>query len=210
MTTTKISTIFMVLIITLSIAGFIYAHWTDTIQITGTVKMAHIKMTIISYKNLTSRDIQKYSTITTELSADNHTLTIACDGLKPCWFIWIGLVTQNKGTLSAWVKPPQYTYEDPYGLKQYFENKTYFYGPYNETTGFGNLEVWGNVKVDKQLNSDGTVNFPTEAPTPTPFIADPSEKVVTWIWIHVGEDIPEWAQGKSIVININIVDDIAI
>ena len=213
MKTTKTYALFMTLAIVLSIAGFTYAHWADIIQITGTVKMAHVKMTITSYKNLTSLEVKRYSTITSELSADNHTLTLKCDGLRPCWFVWIGLVTQNIGTVPAWVKPPVYTYEDPYGLKEYFENKTYFYGPYLEKTGYGKLEVWGNVKVDNQLKSDGTVNFPTGwDPKPTPFIADPYEKVVIWIWIHCKADIdiPPDAQGKSITMYINIVDDLAI
>lgn len=207
MTVNKVSALFMILAITLSIAGFTYAHWKDSIQITGTVKMAHIKMTIGSYKILPD------SNITPELSADNHTLTLTCDGLQPCWFVWIGLVTQNEGTLPAWVKPPVYTYEDPYGLKQYFENKTYFYGPYPESTGFGNLEVWKGspppVNVGGELLSNGTVTFSTNSTTP-PFIADPGEKVVIWIWLHVRPNIDDDAQGKSIIININIVDDIAI
>ena len=210
MTTTKTYAIVMSMAVILSIIGFAYSHWSDTIDITGSVKMAHIHMTIKSYKNLTSRDIQKYSNIWSELSADGHTLTITIDGLKPCWFVWIGLATQNQGTLPAQVKPLQYSYEDPYGLKQYFENKTYFYGPYPEETGFGDLEVWGHVKVDNQLKSDGTVDFPTEVPTHAPFIADPGEKVVIWVWIHVLPSTPEDAQGKTITIYITIVDDMAL
>lgn len=209
MNTTKIYAFFMVLAITLSIAGFTYAHWSDTMQITGSVEMAHIKMTIISYKNLTSKDIEKYSTITSELSADGHTLTITADALGPGWFIWIGLVTQNIGTLPAQVKALEYSFEDPNGLEEYFETNEYFYGPYPEETGFGDLEVWGNVKVGEDLLSDGTVTF-IETSHPLPFPADPGEKVVTWIWIHVHTSIPDYAQDQTVTMYINIVDDLAL
>ena len=192
--------------ILLSVCGFAYAHWSDTVQIDGTAKMAHIRMTIISYKNLTSTDHQKYSTITSELSPDGHMLTLTCDGLKPCWFIWIGLVLQNIGTLPANVKPPEYTFEDPNGFRDYFETKEYLYGPYPEETGFGKLEIWGKVKVPDLLRPDGTVAFETEPKEP-PFTTEPTEKAVIWIWIRCKEDIPYDAQGKEITLYITIVDD---
>ena len=210
MKTTKIYALFMVLAITLSIVGFAYAHWTDTIQITGTAKIAHVLISIKSEKVLTSKEVENYSKIEYQVSPDEHTLQVNCTNVKPCWFVWIGLVTQNQGTLPVNVKPPEYSYEDPNGFKEYFENKTYLYGPYPEETGYGDLEVWGNVKVDNQLKSDGTVDFPTEVPKPAPFTADPGEKVVIWIWIHCEEDLPSSANGKDIKLYIKIVDDLAI
>lgn len=213
----KIATLLMVLTVTLSIVGITYSHWSDTIKINGTVKMAHLKLTIISYKNLTSQEVQEYSNITSELSPDGHTLTLVCDGLKPCWFIWIGLVTQNQGSLPASLKPPEYSFDDPDGFQDYFENKEYFYGPYPENTGFGKLEVWGHVKVseDGPLKPDGSVTFSTTptATSPPPFDPipiDPGEKVVIWIWIHVHTSIPDDAQEKAVTMYINIVDDAAI
>jgi len=209
MTITKISAFFMTLIVTLSIVGFAYAHWSDKVQIEGTVKMAHILMSIKSQKVLSSKEIERYSTITYEVSADEHTLTLTCTNLKPCWFVWIGLVTQNQGTLPVNVKPPKYSYEDPNGFQDHFETKEYFYGPYPEATGLGTLEVWRDVKVDNQLKSDGSVTFTTTPKTP-PFVADPGEKVVIWIWVHCKADIPNNAQSKTIKIIITIVDDLAI
>lgn len=217
MRTNKISALVMVLAITLSIVGFTYSHWTDTIKINGTVKMAHLKMTIISFKNLTSHEVKQYSNITSELSTDNHTLTLVCDGLKPCWLIWIGLVTQNQGSLPANLKPPEYSFDYPDGFEDYFETAEYFYGPYPENTGFGTLEVWNNVKVSEQgeLLLDGNTTFVTlpNATSPPPFEpipVDPGEKIVIWIWIHVPPDIPDSLQNKTVTLYIEIVDDIAI
>jgi hypothetical protein len=208
MTINKSYAIFMTLTIILSIAGFTYAHWTGIIRINGRVKMAHILVDIKSRKVLLSKDVEKYSSVTCEILPDNHTLAIYSENLKPCWYIWVGLVMQNQGTLPGKIKPPNYIFEDSNGFEDYFETREYFYGSYPENTGFGNLEVWGKAKINEQLLKDGTVNFETD-PTPTPFPINPTEKAVVWIWIHVQTDIPNDAQGQTVTLYINIVDDIA-
>lgn len=211
MNTNKFYALLMLLVITLSIAGFTYAHWTDTIRINGTIKMAQILIDIKSEKVLMSRTVKKYynSSVSYEVSPDLHTLEIHSKNLGPCWYIWVGLVMQNQGTLPGKIKPPIYSFEDEYGFAEYFETSEYFYGPYPENTGFGTLEVWGMVEIDKNLKSDGTVTFTTTS-TPTPFTLDPTEKAVIWIWIHVRTGVPPTAMGKTVTLYINIVDDIAI
>lgn len=209
MTTTKISALLMTTVVILSIAGFTYAHWADTIRINGTIEMAHILVNINSEKVLTSKDVEKYSSVTYEVSPDKHTLAIYSKNLKPCWYIWVGLVLQNQGTLPGKIKPPIYSFEDENGFEEYFETAEYFYGAYPENTGFGTLEVWGRVKIDEQLKPDGTVTFTTPS-TPTPFTIDPTEKAVMWIWIHVKPSVPPTAMGKAVTLYINIVDDPAI
>jgi hypothetical protein len=210
MTTRKVSWLIMAFMVAASITGLTYAHWGDYVRIEGMVKMAHIKMTITSWKVLTSKEVKRYSSISQgTLSDDAHALTITADNLKPCWFVWVGLVTQNQGSLPAWVKPPEITYEDPNGIIGCFEHKYYFYGPYPEATGFGNLEVWGKVTVSEDLLSSGDVTFDTPASTP-PFIANLGEKVVLWIWIHVLEDASSSAMGKAITISVHVVDDMAV
>jgi len=209
MRTNKISALFMILAITLSIIGITYSHWADTVRIEGKVKMAHILIDIKSEKVLMSKDVQKYSSVTYEVSPDKHTLSIYSENLKPCWYIWVGLVMQNQGTLPGKIKSLEYIFEDSDGFEDYFETAEYFYGPYPENTGFGTLEVWGKVKIDEQLKSDGSVTFTTPS-TPTPFTLNPTEKAVIWIWIHVPEGITPDAQGETVTMYINIVDDPAI
>jgi len=80
---------------------------------------------------------------------------------------------------------------------------------YPEDTGFGELDIWGKVKIEEQLLPDGNVDFETD-PTPTPFPINPTEKALIWIWIHVQTDIPNDAQGETVTLYIEIVDDIAI
>jgi len=209
MTKTKISALLMTLAITLSLVGFTYAHWTDVIKINGHVKMAHILIGIKSEKVLMSGDVEKYSNVTYEVSPDEHTLEIHSKNLRPCWYIWVGLVMQNQGTLPGKIKPPEYSYDPSDSWGDYFETTEYFYGPYPENTGFGNLETWGKVKINEQLQSNGTVIFTTPS-TPTPFTLNPTEKAVIWIWIHCKLDIPDDAQGDTITLYLNIVDDIAV
>ncbi len=209
MNTTKTYTVLIVLITVLSIVGYTYAHWTDTIKINGSIKMAHILVDIKSEKVLMSRDVQKYSSVTYEVSPDKHTISIFSENLKPCWYIWVGLVLQNQGTLPGKAKPPEYAFEGLPILEDHFATNEYFYGPYPEGTGFGTLEVWGGVEIDNHLKSDGSTAF-TTPPTPTPFTLNPSDKTVVWIWIHCESDIPNDAQGKTVTLKIHIIDDIDI
>jgi hypothetical protein len=209
MKTTKISALFMTLAIVLSLVGFTYAHWADTIQIEGKMKMAHILIGIKSEKVLMSKDVQKYSSVTYEVSPDEHTLAIYSENLRPCWNIWVGLVMQNQGPLPGKMKPPEYSYDPSDTWGNYFETTEYFYGPYPENTGFGTLEVWSKVKIDEDLLPDGTATFTTPS-VPTPFTLNPTEKAVIWIWIHCKLDLPDDAKGDTITLYINIVDDIAI
>lgn len=207
----KISGVFVAFIVALSLSGLTFAHWSDMVRIEGSAKMAHISTTIISYKALTPKEAEAYSTVEASLSDDGHVLTLSCKNLRPCWYIWVGLVIQNQGTLPANVKPPAYEFEGPDGFDDYFEVTDYCYGPYPESTGFGNLELWGKIKVgdEGQLKSDGSNTF-TTPPTDSPFPTDPGEKAVIWIWIHCKANIPPGAQGDTGLLNIMIVDDMAI
>lgn len=206
---TKVPALFMALAVTLSIVGFSYAHWQDMIYINSSVKMAHILIDIKSEKVLMSKEVEKYSSVTYEVSPDRHTIAIYSENLKPSWYIWVGLVMQNQGTLPGEIKTPIYSYDPPDGWEDYFETAEYFYGPYPEDTGFGDLETWGRVKIDEQLKKDGNVTF-TTPPTPTPFTLNPTEKAVVWIWIHCKAEMPDDVQGKTVIMYIQIVDDPAI
>jgi len=200
----------LVLAISLSAVGFAYSGWTDQIVITGRAKMAHVRLTIISRKVLTSQCVTKYSTISEgEITKDGHTLEVSATNLKPCWFVWIGIVCQNQGSIPIWVKPSEIQFSDTNGLGDHFEHVAHYYGPYPENTGFGNLELWGKVKVGEDLLDDGTTDFIT-AENPPPFKAQPGEKVVIWIWLHVMDTMPPDAQGEQITIYVNILDDMAI
>jgi hypothetical protein len=209
MNITKIYASLILLVTMLSVAGYTYAHWTDLVRINGSIEMAHILIDIKSEKALMSRDVQQYSSLTYEVSPDRHTLSVHSINIQPCWYIWVGLVLQNQGTLPGKVKPPEYTFEGPDGFEQYFETKEYFYGVYPENTGFGNLEEWGKVKIEDNLKSDGSVAFETTS-IPTPFPLNPTEKAVVWIWIHCKLEVTNDAQGQTVILNINIVDDISI
>lgn len=210
MNKTSIYSTLLVLAISLSAVGFAYSGWTDQILIQGRVKMAHVSLTITSQKVITSQSVEEYSTISEgEITNDGNTLELTATNLKPCWFVWIGIVCQNQGSIPIWVKSPEITFSDPNDLGEHFEYEAYYYGPYPESTGFGNLELWGSIKVGEELLSDGTVDFNTPE-NPPPFKAQPMEKVVIWIWLHVKDTMPQDAQGEQITIYVNIMDDMAV
>ena len=200
----------MAITIALSVVGIAYSAWTDNIYIEGKVKMAHVTMKIISDKVLTSKEVERYSEITYERSEDGHYLAITSNNLKRCWFVWVGLVLQNQGTIPANLKSFEYYFEGPDGFEDYFEVDDYFYGPYPESTGFGELEVWGMVKVSDEgpLKPDGEVTF-TEPKNTPPFKTEPGEKSVVWIYIHCIVRPPD-SNGETVVLYIKIVDDMVI
>jgi len=206
----RASALFVAFTVVLSLAGLGYAHWSDSVRIQGTAKMAHVEIEAISYKALTTWEIGRYSSIEAEISEDGHEVTLTCGNLRPGWLVWLGIVTQNTGSLTAYVKAPEYVFEGPDGFEDHFEAMECFYGPYPKATGFGKLEVWGKVRVgdDGPLKPDGTVTFATSE-TPPPFTTDPGEKAVVWIWIRCDEAIPLEAQGGTVTLIIRIVDDFA-
>jgi len=208
----KVSGLFMAFTIAISITGLTYAHWSDTIKIEGNLEMAHIRIKIISYKALLSQEVQKYSTIESEVSEDGHLLMLNCTNLQSCWYTWIGLKTQNDGSLPANVKPPEYSFEPSDGFEDYFETEHYFYGPFprKESPDSPIHLVWNDATIDEELLKNGTQNFPIDYNKIVPFTAEPGEKVIIWIWIHCKLDIPNDAQDKEVTLYIRIVDDLAI
>jgi hypothetical protein len=208
----KVSGLFMAFMIAISLTGLAYAHWSDTVKIEGTIKMAHIRIKIISHKALLSKEVEEYSEIISEISGDGHLLTLTCTNLRPCWYTWIGLKTQNEGSLPANVKTPEYSFEPPDGFEDYFETNHYFYGPFPEKEDHGNPihEVWRDATIGEELLEDGTPNFPIDHEEIVPFTVEPGEKVVIWIWIHCSSELPNDAQGKEVTLYIHIVDDPAI
>ena len=51
MDTKKVMATFAVLMIALSVAGFVYAHWSDSVQIEGTVHMGELIVGILDIKD---------------------------------------------------------------------------------------------------------------------------------------------------------------
>jgi len=193
----KLVALFNLILVLTAISGLAYAHWSDTLIITGTVTMAKINAVIESYKAITPVGYDEIAPISTVLSPDASTLEISCDNVFPCWLVWVGLNTHNVGTVPVSVKDVAVSYEDSNNIAQYFKVEEYFYGPYND----GDFKaVWGDVRVD---------GLPFDGSSPLPIAMEPCRHVIAWIKIHFDTDNTE-VMNKSIKIFITIVDDLAI
>jgi hypothetical protein len=198
----KIAAIFCTILVAMSLSGVAYSHWSDTVNIMGTVEMAHLEIVIGSEKVLSPHNDR-----ITVSKPDKQTLQIIAEDVSPCWYVWIGLLIHNEGILPAEAKEPVITFEDPDNLQDYIDSYTYFYGPH--TGGDHNSYVWGSHAKLENLPDDGDEPlFPAE-PVEPPVPIDPCQHVVTWTWVHFDTD-DNSMMGKTIKIFITIVDDFAI
>jgi len=206
----KASIVFLILVVAISATGLTYALWSDTIEIRGTIQMAKFGIKIISHKALLSKCVERYSTLESQISPDGQFLNLEASNLRPSWYTWVGLKIQNDGNLPADIKLIEYIFE-PYVFNEYFSVEEYFYGPFppNESPSNPINQVWKDVKIGEELDSDGDVHFPIPD-VPTPVSTDSEEKVIVWIWIHCEEDVPEDLQGQVATLKIRIVDDLGI
>ncbi|RLG59572.1 hypothetical protein DRN86_04045 [Candidatus Geothermarchaeota archaeon] len=173
-----------------------FAHWSKTLRISGTVKTAKFVIVIGSYKVLIPKEYKNVTSVESEL-VNNSTLKITCENVFPGWYIWVGLVIHNKGTLPARVKDVNVAIEDLDGIGDYFNVSNYFYGPYSKGDF---IEVWGGVKAE---------DLPFDNWKEPPISFDPCQKVISWTRISFNTDDPN-AMDKTVEILVSIVDDVDI
>ena len=104
---------FVSLMIVLSITGVAVAHWSDSIQIEGTVHMGSLT---IGWDNLTcgeenepcTKDVGSITAELLDAETDAHTgktiyktLVFTIDNAYPCYTAWIEVDIKNAGTIPA-------------------------------------------------------------------------------------------------------------
>jgi len=185
MDTKKIAATFAILMITLGIAGFAYAHWSKVITINGTINTGKFHLSP-SYEGWTDDDKQ-YCTVNGVI--EGNTLTVTIDKAYPCITVTIKFDIHNDGTVPAGLYTWTVTYDD---TTLTIFNASDFQGSiinpgmtedeveealesYVETTlGLGSY-------VDVEIDFDGS-NF---------WQIDPCEEPYVIITIHFLEDLPE-------------------
>lgn len=135
------------ILILFAITGFSYSHWSDTINIQGTVKMGHKELIIDSYKVLTPTgadyDLSYYRT------PDKLTLIITCENITNDWEIAVGLLIHNNGTLPLKLEETQITvFNNTEDVAMHFNITTWYYGPYPKGTNFNALGVWNGTEFE--------------------------------------------------------------
>ncbi|MEM3737485.1 MAG: hypothetical protein QXJ75_05325 [Candidatus Bathyarchaeia archaeon] len=200
MTTYKVTVMFICILIVTAITSFTGGHWNDTDSVSGTVKIGHRATIIDSWKVITPVGYPPYDE-TTQLTPDRRTLQITATEIfnvteTELWYIWVGLLVKNDGTLPVNIIRPLIKFIP--GGNDFTVEETRFYGPYDKA---GFKVVWGKVKVN-DLNKPP---FTTDWKNP-PIAADPTQHVVIWIKIsYKGTEPLDTAQ-----INITIRDELAI
>jgi len=175
------------MLILLAITGFAYSHWSETLYISGTVKMAHRHTIIDSYRVSSPWDDEL---ITSELSADNRKLTITTDNVFSSWYVWVGLKIHNTGTIPVWVLTPTCEFV-PDNAEDNFEIETYFYGPYSH----------GHEVPENVWQKAHYWNLPADDNREPPVPADPCQHAIVWIKLHATDNI------GAIEIDITVVDE---
>lgn len=132
----KTLTILLILTVTTAIAGITYAHWADTINVTGTVNAGEQKVEITCHKCGTwgwSCLRKSYSTVTCTLTSDKQTLNVEWKNLWPYATLWVILEIKNTGAIPVDIEPPSTTF-DPPEMREHFNTYTILYGPFNGNT----------------------------------------------------------------------------
>jgi len=140
--------ILMLLVIT----GFSYSHWSDTAKIQGTVKIAHRKLIIDSYKVLTptGAGYEQYHPILHYRTPDKLTLVIICENVTNDWEIAVGLLIHNNDTLPLKLEETQITVlNNTEEVTIHFNITTWYYGPYSQGTNFNKQEAWNGTQFEQ-------------------------------------------------------------
>lgn len=168
------------ILIIMAVSGFAYAHWSQSLYISGTVTTGTWGNTVIgSYKVLSPYND---TLITRQLSTDKRTLQISSDNVFSSWFAWVGLVIHNEGGEPVNVWGPTYEF-DPDSVEDNFEIEEYFYGPYSE----GDFtDVYAHVKL---LPLEPKDIAPPPLENVLPPIIDPCQHAIVWIKLHSTDNL---------------------
>jgi len=131
MDTKKIMATFAILMIALGIAGFAYAHWSETLWLSGTVRTGSLCLewsfdAVLPPSNLKDLDGDGYvddpvATLTYAFTdADNDScnegLTVTLGNAYPCLNVNGTIDIHNCGTIPAGIAKYNYTITDPDGV----------------------------------------------------------------------------------------------
>ena len=188
----KVLAIFNLILVLTIITGLTYSSWQDTIEIKGSVRMAHRKFIIDSEKVLfpTGTGFNQTHPIYYYVTPDNRSLIAECQNVDYNWTIAIGLLIKNTGTLPLKLKNVEITFNITDTTN--FTITTYYYGPFPPGTNF-NFPYWDGITFE---------GVPPAGDSPPPITLDPEDHAITWTTInHTG------TEPLSITITATPLDD---
>lgn len=231
MTNHKLITAILIPLLLIPMAGFAYAHWTDSV--TKQIKMHYrcFEVEIKTYKILSPWDdelIDRWPP-DDELEAMDGTSTIEFSThIFPGWYAWVGFIIQNQGAFPAWIDAPTYEVTDPNNIWDWFIRNEYYYGQIIDGTSYGwprndvPKGIYDHVFVQstKQLGKPlppNAVPPPPQDDVPPPIyleiyneIAGPTSKdsMVMWIFLQLDPNCPS-EDPFSVEISITVTTTMA-
>lgn len=186
---TKLLTAILVPMLLLPLAGFGYAHWTDSVTKQIKFHVGYVDATIKSYKCLSEFNddwIFREPPEDDVPAGGTKTIRIWTERAFPGWWVWIGLIIQNQGPFPVEVGVPEYTVTmEPPGSVLY-KTEEYFYGPYNtQEWQTAKKTVWDPITW-KYLKEYGappgnvTPSIPLEQHGPSN-----ENRMVIWIYLGI-------------------------
>jgi len=191
----QILAVFTILIFALTITGYAYSHWKDTVYMQVTIKTGHRRLIIDSRKLLvpTAQGFNETHPIYYHITSDNHSLIADCQNVTGNWTIKIGLLIKNSGTLPVNLKETEIGFNITDTSQ--FNITTYYYGTFSPGTNF-NFPYWDGIKFDE---------VPPSGNLTPPLLLDPDYHAITWTIIqYVGDP---YALGINVQITATPMDD---
>jgi len=145
---------FILLMLTLSTAGYSYSLWSKTMTIQGNIGTAKAELIITSDKLLIP-DIDDFNSthpIHYYVTSDNLTLVADCENITGEWTIIIGLIVKNNGTMPIYLTNTAISFNTS---ASNFQVTTYYYtfdsSKWDGMT-FGDIPLSGDVSPPIQLD----------------------------------------------------------
>ncbi|MFQ5999493.1 MAG: hypothetical protein ACE5J6_01810 [Candidatus Bathyarchaeia archaeon] len=203
MVSKKLFAVLIIPMLLIPLAGYGYAHWTDTVFKRYKFHFKWSDCLIKSYKSET--DIPNYGDSVLDVYPPTDllptdTLVVTANvsdnwGKPGNWSLWIGLLIHNQGVDDVLLDVPDLTI-DPAPKSAFFEQPvTYFYGPYTQGD-FATADpiVWDSIKYP-DLPPPGEI-----PPGDIPVLVEPCHKIVMWIFLELKQDY----SGPTFIIEITV------
>lgn len=164
------------------LSSLVYATWQDNVTKTCNITAGKVDIEIGSWKRRIENDWVNTITIT---QPDEDNLEISAE-VSPGWYIWIGLIIHNKGTLPVMIDLPTYTIIDSYEVWNYFTHKEYFYGPYHIGDEYVR-QVWDGIILAQFDPEQGVIGVTPIPYGDFPIQLDPCHKLIAWEYLYFSE-----------------------
>jgi len=195
----KLFTALLTPMLLISTAAFAYAHWYDSVYKNVKMHVGCVLAGVITYKVLSPWDddlIEKWPPDTGDIFTD--TISISTK-IFPGWYVWIGFIIQNQGTLPALVNAPSYEVNDPAGVWNYFIHDEYCYGQVIGGKSYGwpredvpqNVYAWVKLAPQKPWHvkppPSGDITPPVYLEAYGPHTKN---SMPMWLFLKLREDCP--------------------